>query len=137
MTEACDTNRTDLACGARALFVWWIPTAILLAAAFSISSSLVVIWPVVLTWMGGACLVNARRCGRRHCYVTGPFFLALAIVSLLYGLGVLHLGRHGWQTLAAVLLVGSCALTCLPEWIWGRYVGKHNSRHSPEERSSD
>ena len=132
MTQACSSNRTDLFCGAGALFMWCIPTAILVATALSNSSYRVVIWPVVLMWMGGACLVNAKRCGRRHCYVTGPFFLALAAASLLYGLGVLHLGRQGWQTLAAILLVGSLLLTCLPEWIWGRY--RNQSRHSLEER---
>jgi hypothetical protein len=134
MTETCDPNRADFACGAKALFIWWIPTAILASTAFSNSPFLVVIWPVLLAFMGGACLVNARRCGRRHCYVTGPFFLALAAVSLLYGLGVLNFGRQGWRDLAAVLLVGSCALTCLPEWIWGKYL-TNPSHHSLEERS--
>jgi hypothetical protein len=122
MTTACDASRSDLAGDIRALAIWWLPTAILVATAFAGSPYLAVIWPVLLTWMGGACLVNARRCGRRHCYLTGPFFLSLAVVSLLYGIGILPLGSRGWRTLAIILLLGSCALTCLPEWIWGRYV---------------
>lgn len=121
MTDSRDAQRTDLACGSRAFFVWYIPTAVLAATAFLNIPFREVIWPVGLTWMGGACLWNARRCGRRHCYVTGPFFLVLALVSLLYGFGVLHLGSKGWPTLAWILLLGSCALTCLPEWIWGKY----------------
>lgn len=132
MTQACKANRTDLFRGAGALFIWCIPTAILIASSLSTNSYQAVIWPIALTWLGGACLVNAKRCGRRHCYLTGPFFLALALVSLLYGLGVLPLGRHGWQTLAGVLLIGSLLLTCLPEWIWGRY--RSQSRRSMEER---
>jgi len=33
--------------------------------------------------MGVACLVNAGRCGRVHCYVTGPLsFLAIGYVIL-------------------------------------------------------
>ena len=36
--------------------------------------------------MGGACLVNAARCRRLHCYITGPYFLMLALGALLaYG----------------------------------------------------
>jgi hypothetical protein len=127
------TNRTDLTCGVGGLFIWCIPAAILIATALSNSSYRVVIWPIVLTWMGGACLVNAKRCGRRHCYLTGPFFLVLAVASLLYGLGILHLGPRGWQTLAGTLLVGSLALTCLPEWIWGRYMAGKSSRRVSDE----
>src|SRR5258708_4709121 len=71
--------------------------------------------------MAAECLVNARRCGRLHCFITGPFFLLLAGVSLLYGLGVLPLGPHGWQWLVNTLLIGGCVLTCVPEWLFGRY----------------
>ncbi len=37
-------------------------------------------------------MANALRCGRLHCYITGPFFVAMAIVTLLYGLGAVPLG---------------------------------------------
>ena len=47
----------------------------------------VIVWPTVLTSMGVACFLNARRCGRIHCYFTGPLFLVLAGIGLLYGLG--------------------------------------------------
>ncbi|WP_121431290.1 hypothetical protein, partial [Pseudomonas aeruginosa] len=36
-----------------------------------------------LAVMGGACLVNATRCRRLHCYITGPHFLLLAVGALL------------------------------------------------------
>jgi len=41
--------------------------------------------------MGGACLVNAVRCGRLHCYVTGPFFLLGAIGLVFYQANVFRL----------------------------------------------
>lgn len=132
MTDPCADPRNDLARGVSAFLVWCVPAAILIVTALAHTGQ-GVIWPIVLTWMGGACLWNARRCGRRHCYFTGPFFLVLAAASLLYGLGVLRLGPHGWSTLAAILVVGAILLTCLPEWIWGRYTDPQ--RHSPEERS--
>ena len=71
--------------------VWVVPAIILAGTATLGRSYLVIIWPVLLAFMGGACLLNARRCGRLHCFITGPFFLILALVSLLYEIGRAHL----------------------------------------------
>jgi hypothetical protein len=90
---------------------------------------LVIMWPPVLTFMGVACLLNARRCGRVHCYFTGPFFLVVAALALLYGIGVLPLGTHGWSTLSLVLVIGAVTLTWVPEWILGQYQGSSGGRH--------
>ena len=51
-----------------------------------------VVWTGALSIMGTACIANAVRCRRVHCYSTGPFFLMMALVTLLYGLGVVPLG---------------------------------------------
>jgi hypothetical protein len=110
--------RSDWASGLRGCLIWGIPAAGLFASP---QRYLVIVWPVLLTFMGTACLLNARRCGRVHCYFTGPFFLLLAVLSLLYGLGVLPLGAHGWSTLSALLVIGSVLLICAPEWFAGRY----------------
>jgi hypothetical protein len=83
--------------------------------------SLVAVWPLALLWMGVACLWNAARCGRVHCYFTGPFFLLLALLSLLHGLGIVSLGPNGWQGIGVALLVGGCLLACAPELLLGRY----------------
>ena len=48
-----------------------------------------------LAWMGAACLANARRCGRMHCFFTGPFFLAMAALALAVGLDIVSLGAAG------------------------------------------
>lgn len=71
--------------------------------------------------MGVACIVNALRCGRVHCYLTGPFFLVTAIVALSYGLGILRLGGNGWNLLGLITLIGASALWCLPEMFAGKY----------------
>jgi hypothetical protein len=71
--------------------------------------------------MGIACVVNALRCGRVHCYLTGPFFLLVALIALLYGLGILHLGKNGWNLIGLVTLIGAIALWCLPEMFLGKY----------------
>ena len=92
-------------------------------------------WIVTITWtlalavMGGACIANARGCGRTHCYFTGPFFLIMAVASLAYGLQLLPLGPRGWQYLAAVALIGGGLLCFVPDWLWGRYRSTPTNSH--------
>jgi hypothetical protein len=56
-----------------------------------------------------------------HCYLTGPFFLGMALVALLYGLGVVPLGGKGWNVIGLTTLLGAIALCCLPELFFGKY----------------
>ncbi len=65
-----------------------------------------------------ACVVNAARCGRLHCYVTGPLYLLLATGGLLRGLHVLTLS---WRRIFGAAMVGTVLAYC-PEWIWRKYV---------------
>ena len=80
-----------------------------------------VVWTAALSTMGRACIANAVRCGRLHCYITGPFFVAMALVTLLYGLGVVPLGGNGWNLIGLTILAGAIALCCLPELFLGKY----------------
>ena len=57
------------------------------------------VWAVCLGVMAAECLVNARRCGRMHCYFTGPFLILMGLVGLSYGFGALPLGSSGWTGL--------------------------------------
>lgn len=79
------------------------------------------IWTIALGVLGTACVINAARCGRLHCYFTGPFFLVMAVVTLLYGIGVVPLGRNGWNLISLTILAGAIALCFVPELIFGRY----------------
>lgn len=112
----------DLFSGVRGLLIWGVPIAVIVMSADLGGNYPAFVWPPALGFMGVACLVNARRCGRLHCYFTGPLFLALALLSLLYGLGMLDLGSRGWSWLSLVLLVGGVVLTCVPEWLFGKYL---------------
>jgi len=107
----------------RVFILYWLPAiAIVVAGASAISSGWrTVVWTVALATMGAACIVNAVRCGRVHCYLTGPFFLLMALVALSYGLGILHLGGNGWNLLGLTTLIGAIALWCLPEMFLGKY----------------
>jgi hypothetical protein len=111
----------DWASGVRGCLTFGIPAAILLISPTIGARYLVIVWPALLTFMGVACLLNARHCGRTHCYVTGPFFLILAGVALLYGIGILPLGARGWSRLCAAFAIGGVVLCCVPEWLLGRY----------------
>jgi len=71
--------------------------------------------------MGVVCIVNALRCGRVHCYLTGPFFILIALVALSYGLDILRLGGNGWNLLGLIALIGAIALWCLLEMFLGKY----------------
>jgi hypothetical protein len=79
------------------------------------------IWVAGLTTMGVACVANALRCGRLHCYLTGPFFLVMAIATLLYGLGLVPFGKHGWNLIGAIVLIGGLVLWRGPEAFLGPY----------------
>jgi len=81
------------------------------------------IWTGALAVMGGACVANASRCGRIHCYVTGPFFLVAALATLLYGIGVIPLGANGWNLIGMAILIGALVLGCVPEVLFGKYRG--------------
>jgi hypothetical protein len=124
--ESCTTtgkSRDILSTPWLSLVVFWLPAiAIVVAGTSGLRSGwLTMVWTASLTIMGTACIANALRCGRVHCYLTGPFFLLMALITLLYGLGVVPLGGNGWNRIGLTILIGAIALCCLPELAWGKY----------------
>ena len=115
-------NPRDWAHGRGFLWIWCLPGAMLLVSAWIGGRFQIIAWPVLLTWMGAACLLNARRCRRLHCYLTGPYFLLLALICTLYGLGILPLGARGWSSISVALVVGGAFLVYVPERLFGRYL---------------
>lgn len=79
-----------------------------------------VIWTIALAWMGTACLLNARRCGRTHCRFTGPFYLIMILPVLAAGSGLVPIGPYGWGLLAAVIVAGGKIIW----WATERALGK-------------
>jgi hypothetical protein len=65
--------------------------------------------------MGAACLLNARRCGRKHCFYTGPFFLLMTVPVLLHGYGWVGIGADGWRWLGLAIGIGAVAITAVTE----------------------
>jgi hypothetical protein len=77
--------------------------------------------------MGAACIVNALRSGRVHCYITGPFFLVMALVTLFYGLGVVSLGRNGWNLIGLAILIVPLFCGACRRCFWGN-IGRVMTR---------
>jgi hypothetical protein len=65
------------------------------------------LWIVALVWMGTACILNVRCCGRTHCRYTGPFYLAMVAPVLVAASGIVSVDFYGWQVLAILILAGS------------------------------
>lgn len=106
------------------LAIWWVIPIVVgnLADHLPLSRPVTsLIWAAALAWMGLGCVLNARRCHRRHCYFSGPILLTGAVVIVLVGWDVVSLGSNGlsltiWTTFGLVLL------SFLPEVVWGKYA---------------
>ena len=96
-------------------------TAIYLTGNSGDREVLGIVWPLAFLVMGVACVANARRCGRVHCYFTGPLFLLASLLSALHGWGVVDLGPHAWQWIGYGTFMLAFILYFAPEAIWGKY----------------
>lgn len=105
--------------------LWWgLPVALaVLTGALATGPRLPVLaWSLAFAWMGTGCVLNARRCHRRHCYLSGPVMLVGAVVLGLMAAGVV---QSSSVAINAVLwgAFGLVLLSFVPELVWGRYVG--------------
>jgi hypothetical protein len=100
---------------------WGLPAGIMLLAMLLPPAQRAAVWIVMLWWMGVACLVNARRCGRTHCRYTGPFFFGMAAMALAYAIGILPLGSHPWLVLGMIAAVGNAIIWWGSERVLGTY----------------
>lgn len=121
--EMPQRRRRDLTASARGLLlVYGLPyVGILLAGNFGSLDVTAAVWVAAFAAMGLACLWNARRCGRVHCWFVGPWFLLAAATTVLLRLGLVDLGASGWATLVNVALFGAVLLFFVTENVWGRY----------------
>jgi hypothetical protein len=118
----CDPQQRDLLCSGKKMFRFWCLSAFAFALGFFVSPALrTILWTLSLGFMGTLCLLNASRCGRVHCYFTGPFFVLGAIASLGYGIGLLPFGPSGWKWIGNITIIGAIVLSAIPEFVFGRY----------------
>ncbi len=122
MHQCPTSSEKDLLQSRWATWLLWIGPSVLIVSTSSTGNiTHTIAWTFALTVGGVACLVNARRSGRLHCFYTGPLYLLAALASLLYALRILLLGQHGWHwilgTAVTVTLLAGCGL----EGLLGKY----------------
>jgi hypothetical protein len=112
-------STNDLTGFKTAWFLWYVPIAVLVIGS-SWTRGRVWMWVPALLVMGVGCLVNASRCGRLHCYFTGPLYLlgALYVALSAFGMVVLRPGLF-----LIILLALSCLAQCA-EIFLGKYRKK-------------
>jgi hypothetical protein len=71
--------------------------------------------------MATGCLLNAMRCHRLHCYISGPVFLAGAIFTGLIALGAVSVGATTFNNAVGATLIVAL-LSFVPELVWKRYA---------------
>ncbi len=100
---------------------WGLPTVIMLITWLMQLTPLLtgILWMGALSWMGVACLRNARQCGRMHCFFSGPYFLLSAVLALATGMQWIQI--LSFNELGLFLLIGTLLVCVLPEVFWGRY----------------
>jgi hypothetical protein len=103
------------------VLAWWIPHAGIVAGLLVPAPLRVAIWTIALIWMGVACMLNARRCGRTHCRYTGPYYLAMIAPVLMLGSGVVSAGIYGWIALGVIIVGGSKLIWWATERAWGQF----------------
>jgi hypothetical protein len=105
-------------------FVWWcLPLGIGVASNFAAISAraTAVVWMISFIWMGTGCILNARRCRRLHCYLSGPAFFLGAAALALFAAGVALRGPHTLNNIVGITLVVAL-LSFVPEMIWQKYI---------------
>src|SRR6266705_3119234 len=64
-----------------------------------------IIVTIVTAWMGVACYVNGRRCGRTHCKIDGILLPLLSLVGVLNLLGVTAFGWNAYSEAVWIILM--------------------------------
>ena len=121
MTDAC--AREDLVNRKISWLLWRIPLAAIVLGIALDPPARTLLWTPAFLVSGVACAVNAVRCRRVHCYISGPVFLLAAAATLMLYFEVAPLR---WSWIGIGVVVGTL-LAYLPEAIRGKYLGKAKS----------
>jgi hypothetical protein len=114
----------DLARQSVSVCVWWgLPIVIgasagVLHLTFRVGAALCA---ALFIWMATGCLLNARRCHRVHCYISGPVLLLGAILAGLVASGAARLSPQMFNNSVSVILI-LALLSFVPEIVWKRYA---------------
>jgi hypothetical protein len=107
------------------IFLWWgLPLLVgVLANVPHLSQRFDAgVWTMVYAWMATGCLLNALRCQRVHCFISGPVLLLGAVFCALTASGVVEPDARTFSNLINATLVVAL-LSFVPEMFWKRYAG--------------
>ena len=121
INDAVRSSRDWLRSPRTHLVAWWLPKAAIVLGLLVPVPIRAVIWTVALLWMGTACILNARRCGRTHCRLTGPYYLAMIAPVLILASGIISADFYGWLVLGVLILGGSKFIWWATERAWGKF----------------
>ncbi len=99
----------------------WAASGLLLPVGWLLPAWRPFLWSVGLAAAGILCIVNAARCGRMHCHISGPVLLLGSLMTVLNAISVISLS---WSLLGAAILVG-VAISYVPELLVGKYVRRN------------
>lgn len=122
--RATTAARKDWARRPLTIIAWWgLPIALDVSAGvlhlpFRAGAA---VCAVAFAWMATGCLLNARRCHRVHCYISGPVLLLGAILAGLAASGVVDLDAQTFGNAVSAILV-LALLSFVPEMVWKRYA---------------
>jgi hypothetical protein len=121
-----DVRPSDLSSKKLVSFLLWRVPLLLLLAGSAWEPFRGALWSGGFGWIGLSCTANAFKCGRVHCALMGPLFLALSLTTIAETLGVI---AAGWTTLG-LAGVASVLVSYVPEWFGRRYLRSASSCES-------
>ena len=123
MTRTTTEQTRDVMSSAlRMVLLYGLPgVAIYLTGNYGDREVAAIVWPVAFLVMGVACVTNARRCRRVHCFFTGPLFLLASVLSALHGWRLMDLGPRAWELIGYGTFALAFVLYFAPEAVWGKY----------------
>lgn len=124
LDQVCGSNssspykRQDLVCTPAALWLWGLPIGVVIFAtsmwnAHQLPATMTgIIVTMATAWIGVACYVNGRGCGRTHCKIDGVLLPLLSLVGVLNLLGIITFGWNAYSDALWIILLLSFVLEC-------------------------
>jgi hypothetical protein len=124
MARESETSGSHLVRQPVSALIWWCLPIVLAVLADNLRlpvRELAGVWCAAFVWMASGCILNAVRCHRLHCYISGPAFLGGAAACGLLAAGILATRPHMLSYITAGTILLALA-SFLPELIWRKYV---------------
>jgi hypothetical protein len=90
--------------------LWWASLQALGSGGLDRAGAGLLVAGAFFALFGAACWYNGRRCGALHCRISGPGYVALALVALAAAAGLVPLGTGPLLVAFLAVMVGSFAI---------------------------